>query len=131
MQSGFCTTARQREREAEDQEMEVETLRSFVQQKNPLFHSHHFHHLLYRFFSLCCECDFFFMFSFFFGKREFRFDGGSEHSIGQSIGLAWFSAGINVVGIAKGWRGLIVWHLLSSLGSQEGYCWGEYGFQHS
>lgn len=35
MQSGFYTVAHQREREAEDQEMEVETLRSFVQQKNP------------------------------------------------------------------------------------------------
>lgn len=41
MQSGLCTIARQRGKEAEDQEMEVETLRSFVQQKNPLFHSHH------------------------------------------------------------------------------------------
>lgn len=128
MQSGFCTTARQREREAEDQEMEVETLRSFVQQKNPLFHSHHFHHLLYPFFSLCCTCDFFFMFCFFFrggwggAGSVFRFDGGSDHSLVQSIGLAWFSAGVNVVGIAKGWRGLIVWHLLSSPGSQEEYC---------
>lgn len=117
--------ARWREREAEDQEMEVETLRSFVQQKNPLYHSHHFHHLLYPFFFLCCKCDFFFMFSVFLERETgsvFRFDGGSDHGIGQSIGLAWFSAGINVVGIAKGWRGLIVWHLLSSPGSQERYC---------
>ncbi len=70
MQSGFCTMARQREREAEDQEMEVETLRSFVQQKNPLFHSHHFS---YPFFFLCCKCDFFFMFSFFWKGKQGRY----------------------------------------------------------
>lgn len=66
------------------------------------------------------------MFSLFFFEKETglvcRCDGNYDHSIGQSIGLTWFSVEINVVGIAKGWRALIVWHLLSSPGGQEQYC---------
>lgn len=126
MQSGFCTMARQRGKEKLK-------IRKWKWKHSDLLCSKRILYFALITFatsstlsSFCVVNVISFSCSPFFLEREtgsvFRFDGGSDHSIGQSIGLAWFSAGINVVGIAKGWRGLIVWHLLSSPGSQERYC---------
>lgn len=125
MQSGFCTMARQREKEKLK-------IRKWKWKHSDLLCSKRILYFALIIFTTSSTLSSFSginVISFscsLFSEREsgpvFRFDGGSDDSIGQSIGLAWFSAGINVVGIAKGWRGLIVWHLLSSPGSQERYC---------
>lgn len=126
MQSGFCTAARQREKE----KLKIRKWKwkhsDLLCSKRILYFTLIISNTSSTLSSFCAVNVISFSCSPFFLETEtgsaFRFDEGSDHSIGQSIGLAWFSAGINVVGIAKGWRGLIVWHLLSSPGSQEPYC---------
>lgn len=138
MQSGSCTAARQRERESWRSGKGSGNTQIFCAAKESFISLSSFSLPHPPFLLSVLQMWFLFHVPFFFSffvKREtgsvFLFDGGSDHGIGQSIGLAWFSAGVNVVGIAKGWRGLIVWHLLSSPGSQERYCQVEYGFRHA